>query len=84
MVPRRCCGSDTPRLRSTPKRRPEPFELAGPDAVTAEEFARLLNPEAIRIRRIPTPLARLLGRVVPTLTPELVDIMTRFLLRTSQ
>jgi uncharacterized protein YbjT (DUF2867 family) len=51
------------------------FELAGPDAVTAEEFAHLLNPTPIRIRRIPVPLARLLGHVVPTLTPELVDVM---------
>jgi NADH dehydrogenase len=51
------------------------FELAGPDAVTADEFARLLNSEPIRLRRIPVMLARLLGRVVPTLTPELVDVM---------
>jgi len=51
------------------------FELAGPDAVTADDFARLLNSEPIRIRRIPVMLARLLGHVVPTLTPELVDVM---------
>ncbi len=51
------------------------FELAGPDTVTAEEFARLLSSEPIRIRRTPAMLARLLGRVVPTLTPELVDVL---------
>jgi NAD(P)H dehydrogenase (quinone) len=51
------------------------FQLAGPDTMSAEEFARLLNSTPIRIRRTPVMLARLLGRVVPTLTPELVDVM---------
>jgi len=51
------------------------FEFAGPDTMTAEGFARLVNSEPIRIRRTPPMLARLLGRVVPTLTPELVDVM---------
>jgi uncharacterized protein YbjT (DUF2867 family) len=51
------------------------FQLAGPDTMSAEEFARLLNAAPIRVRRIPSALARLLGRVVPTLTPELVDVM---------
>ena len=51
------------------------FQFAGRDTMSAEEFARLLNSEPIRMRRIPVLLARLLGRVVPTLTPELVDVM---------
>lgn len=51
------------------------FEFAGPDTMTAEGFARLVNSEPIRIRRTPAVLARLLGRVVPTLTPDLVDVM---------
>jgi len=51
------------------------FELAGPDVVTADEFVRLLNSAPVRIRRIPVVLARLLGHVVPTLTPELVDVL---------
>jgi uncharacterized protein YbjT (DUF2867 family) len=51
------------------------FEFAGPDTVTAEEFARLLNSKPIRIRRVPVTLARLLAPVVPTLTRELVDVM---------
>jgi NADH dehydrogenase len=51
------------------------FELAGPDIMTQEAFARLLNVEPIRIRRVPAALAPLLARVVPTLTPELVDVM---------
>jgi NADH dehydrogenase len=51
------------------------FQLAGPDTMSAEEFARLLNSDPIRIHRIPTMIARLLGRVVPNLTPDLVDVM---------
>jgi uncharacterized protein YbjT (DUF2867 family) len=51
------------------------FEFAGPDAMTAEAFARPVNFEPMRIRRTPAVLARLLGRVMPTLTPELVDVM---------
>ena len=51
------------------------FQLAGPDTMSAEEFAHLLNSAPIRIRRTPVMLARLLGRVMPNLTPELVDIM---------
>jgi NADH dehydrogenase len=51
------------------------FELAGPDVVTADQFVRALNCEPVRIRRIPVPLARMLGRIVPTLTPELVDVL---------
>jgi NADH dehydrogenase len=51
------------------------FQLAGPDIMSAEQFARLLNSDPIRIRRIPTIVARLLGRVAPNLTPELVDVM---------
>jgi hypothetical protein len=51
------------------------FHFAGPDTMSAEEFARLLNARPIRIRTTPVTLARLLGHVVPTLTPELLDIM---------
>jgi uncharacterized protein YbjT (DUF2867 family) len=51
------------------------FEFAGPDTMTAEAFARLVNSEPIRMRRTPAVLARLLGRVMPALTPELVDVM---------
>jgi uncharacterized protein YbjT (DUF2867 family) len=51
------------------------FELAGPDVLTADEFVRHLNSTRVRIHRIPVVLARLLGHVVPTLTPELVDLL---------
>ena len=33
------------------------FEFAGPDTMTAEAFARLVNSEPIRIRRTPAMLA---------------------------
>jgi uncharacterized protein YbjT (DUF2867 family) len=51
------------------------FEFAGPDVMTADQLVRLLNAKPIRIRRIPGALARMLGHVVPTLTPELVDVL---------
>jgi NADH dehydrogenase len=51
------------------------FQLAGRDVVTAEEFVRLLNAKPVRIRRIPVRVAQLLGHVMPTLTPELVDVL---------
>jgi len=43
--------------------------------MTMEEFACLLNSQPVRIRRIPATVARLLGRVMPTLTPELVEVL---------
>jgi uncharacterized protein YbjT (DUF2867 family) len=58
-----------------PETPPGTFQLAGPETMSAEEFARLLNSDPIRTRRIPTIIARLLGHVVPNLTPELVDVM---------
>jgi NADH dehydrogenase len=51
------------------------FQLAGPDTMSADEFARLLNSDPIRTRHIPTIIARLLGHVAPNLTPELVDVL---------
>jgi len=51
------------------------FQLAGPDTMSAEQFARLLNSDPIRTRHVPTVIARLLGHVAPNLTPELVDVL---------
>ena len=50
-------------------------QLAGPDTMSADDFARLLNSDPIRTRHIPTIIARLLGHVAPNLTPELVDVL---------
>jgi uncharacterized protein YbjT (DUF2867 family) len=60
------------------------FEFTGPDTMTAEEFARLVNSHPIRIRRTPVILARVLGRVVPTLSPGLVDVMLADAVRTQE
>jgi uncharacterized protein YbjT (DUF2867 family) len=51
------------------------FELAGPETMTAAEFAHQLNPGPVRVRSLPTWLARLLGRVVPSLPAALVEVM---------
>jgi uncharacterized protein YbjT (DUF2867 family) len=51
------------------------FQFAGPDTMSGEEFARLLNSDSIRIHPTPVMVAKLLGRVVPNLTPELADVM---------
>jgi hypothetical protein len=61
--------------RSTPETPTGTFQLARPDTMSAEEFARLLNSDPIRIRRIRTIVARLLGRVGPNLSPELLDVV---------
>jgi NADH dehydrogenase len=58
-----------------PETPPGTFQFAGPDTMTAQEFARLLNSDPIRIRRTPVIVARLLGRVMPNLSHELVDVM---------
>src|SRR5262249_60427427 len=58
-----------------PETPPGTFQLAGPDTMSAEDFARRLNSVPIRTRRIPAVPARLLGHVVPDLTPELVDVL---------
>lgn len=52
------------------------FELAGPDTMTAVQFAHQLNPgPVLRVRSLPAWLARLLGRVVPSLPAALVEVM---------
>ena len=55
----------------------ETFELAGPDELTLDEFARHINGPGVRLRHIPGWLARALGRVTPSLPGPLVDVMLR-------
>ncbi len=50
-------------------------DLSGPEIITVEEFVRAVNRADVRLRHIPPPVARVLGHVVPTLTPALVDIL---------
>lgn len=51
------------------------FDLAGPDEMTMDDFVRIVNKEGTKLRHLPTLVTRTLGRVLPDLTPELVDIM---------
>ena len=39
------------------------------------EFAHQLNQPPVRIRRVRPPVARLLGYLLPSLIPTLVDVM---------
>jgi len=51
------------------------FALAGPDVLTVDEFVRLVNAGAVKERHLKGRLARVLGHVLPTLTPALVDVL---------
>lgn len=53
------------------------FDLAGPEALTVDATARLLNGPAVRLRHIPPTVARLLGRVRAGLPYPLVDVLVR-------
>jgi NADH dehydrogenase len=57
---------------------PGTFELAGPDRMTLDDLARLLNHDpALRISHVPPALASLVGRVFPSISPTLVEVVTR-------
>lgn len=51
------------------------LEVGGPDIVTLDDLVRRLNPPGVRIRHLPATAARLLARVVPSLTPALVEVL---------
>jgi len=54
------------------------FELFGPDRMTQDDLVRLVNGrDDVRIRHIPRAFAGLVGRLLPTLSPELAMLMTR-------
>jgi NADH dehydrogenase len=53
------------------------FDLGGPDRMTMDDFVRVLNGPAVRIRHIPPGVARLLAHVSPSLTPALMDLLLR-------
>lgn len=53
------------------------YELAGPRALTVDEFVRHVNGAGVRIRHLSDPMARLLSRVTPSLPAPLVDVMLR-------
>jgi NAD(P)H dehydrogenase (quinone) len=52
------------------------FDLPGPESMTLDDLVRLLNrDQAVPIRHVPAPLARLLPFVVRDLPRALVDVM---------
>jgi NADH dehydrogenase len=51
------------------------FQLAGPEVMTVAEFAQHLNPAGVRVKSTPASIARILGRLLPNLTPPLVEVM---------
>jgi uncharacterized protein YbjT (DUF2867 family) len=53
------------------------LELAGPEAVTADDFIRHVNGEDVRIRHLAPWAAGLMGRLLPSLPSPLVDVMLR-------
>jgi uncharacterized protein YbjT (DUF2867 family) len=51
------------------------FELAGPQTMSADEFAQELNDHGARLSHTSPWLSKALAHVVPSLTPTLVDVM---------
>jgi len=51
------------------------FEVGGPDIVTIDQFVQQINRDEVRIRHLSPTMARLLARIVPSLTPALVDVL---------
>src|SRR5262249_37902174 len=52
-----------------------PSELAGPDVRAVDGFVPLVNGGAVKERLLKGRLARVLGHVLPTLSPGLVDVL---------
>lgn len=53
------------------------FDIAGPTVVSLDDLVALINPRPIRIRHMAAPVARILARIHPQLTGELVDVLLR-------
>jgi len=51
------------------------FELGGPDEMSMDEFVRGLNRGQVRIVHLPPVVAHGLARLVPSLTPALMDLL---------
>jgi uncharacterized protein YbjT (DUF2867 family) len=51
------------------------FDLGGPEAMSMDDFVRTLNGGDARILHLREPLARLLARLSPGLTPALIDLL---------
>lgn len=53
------------------------YDVAGPRALTVDEFVRHVNGPEVRIRHLRPVLARVLTRVTPSLPAPLVDVLLR-------
>lgn len=51
------------------------FEVGGTEVFTLDDFIRRINPDGVRIRHLPPILAALLVRLLPQLTPALVEVL---------
>ena len=51
------------------------FALAGPDTLTVDEFAAVVNGGAVKVRHLQGRIARVLAHMLPSLTPALVEVM---------
>ena len=51
------------------------FELGGPEEMSMDDFVRGVNKPDVKIRHLPAPIARLGSRLVPSLTPALIDLL---------
>ena len=56
---------------------PGSFELGGPEEMSMDEFVHALNGGDVRIRHLPAGIASALARVLPSLTPALMDLLLR-------
>jgi len=53
------------------------FALAGPDVLTIDEFVDLMNPESVSEHHRNRLAARIVSYLAPSLTPALVDVLSR-------
>src|SRR5262245_41305423 len=51
------------------------FALAGPDALTVDEFVQAVNGGVVKMRHLRGRFAHAVAHLLPTLTPALVDVM---------
>lgn len=51
------------------------FALAGPEALTIDEFVQVLNGGVVRERHLQGRLASVIARLLPTLNPALLEVM---------
>lgn len=54
---------------------PGTFDIGGPETFTLDQFVGLLNSDDVKLRHLPARLAPLLARVLPKLTPALVEVL---------